>query len=123
MKFKNKQEQYEWWTEAISKVQNNDKSIRSGCREVGIQFWQYYEWKERVQKFIDQGTVNLSEDEAHRVPRGRSRTVHSFVEMVDTIEMPSKSLSLHFKDYWRLDIPEGFNASALSSILKTLETL
>lgn len=68
MKFKNKVEQYEWWTQTIAKIQKHDVSIRQGCRDYGVQFWQYYEWKERVQRFVDQGEVTLPEDEARRVP-------------------------------------------------------
>ncbi len=60
MEFKTKQEQYEWWTDTITKIQNNKSSIRNGCREFGIPFWQYYEWKEKVQSFINQREVKLS---------------------------------------------------------------
>ena len=102
MQFKNKSEQYEWWSEAIGKIQKHEVSIRQGCRELGIQFWQYYEWKERVQNFVDQGKVNLSPDEAQRAPRGpkiKSRQIErmSFVELVDTIEMEADPLILRFK--------------------------
>ena len=128
MKFNNKQEQYEWWTKAIGKIQSHDKSIREGCREVGIQFWQYYEWKERVQEFVDVGKVTLSSEEAVRSPRGpksasRQTRSLSFVEITNSAESEFGGLTLHFKDSWRLDIPEGINSSTLTSVLQTLSAL
>mgnify|MGYP000327228933 CR=1 FL=1 len=129
MQFKNKAEQYEWWTQAVRKIQRHDKSIRAGCREVGVQFWQYYDWKDRVQKFVDQGKVTLPLDEAQRIPRGpkthsQSRmTQFSFVEVVDSLQESDESLTLHFKDSWRLEISEGVNPSTLSSVIKVLEAL
>ena len=123
MKFKNKQEQYEWWTDTITKIQNHGTSIRAGCREVGVQFWQYYDWKERVQEFVDRKKVTLSDTEAVRVPRGRQKQSLSFLEVVNTVETPGEYLSLHYNDSWRLDIPEDFNPSTLSSVLQTLKSL
>ena len=128
MKFKSKQEQYEWWTETISKIQSHHKSIRAGCCEVGIQFWQYYEWKERVQQFIDQGKVSLPPAESSRSPKGpkpgvrESRSL-SFVEITNSIDAETQPLTLYFNGSWRLDIPEGFNPSTLTSVLKALEAL
>ena len=102
MKFKSKQEQYEWWTNAIRKIQSHDKSIRAGCREAGIQFWQYYEWKERVQPFIAQGKVSLCPDEASRAPRcPKSRLSTrslSFVEITNSFEPQAVPLTLHYKN-------------------------
>lgn len=128
MKFKNKQEQYEWWTETIRTIQRHDVSIRQGCRDHGVSFGQYYEWKERVQHFVDEGKVTLSLDESVRVPRGakpRSSQSHSlsFVEITNSVSTEPQSLALHFKDTWRLEIPGDFNASSLSSVLKILEAL
>ena len=135
MKFDTKQEQYEWWTEVIGHIQSNKVSIREGCRELGIAFWQYYEWKERVQEFVDKGEVNLSEDEANGRPKGRpksairhskSKTTQvqaSFIEVVPSAPLPSQGLSLYFRDSWRLEITENFNPSILTEVIKTLETL
>ncbi len=128
MQFKNKSEQYEWWTEAIGKIQKHEVSIRQGCRDLGIQFWQYYEWKERVQNFVDEGEVNLSIDEAMRPPRGpkmQSRKIErmSFIEVVDTMETEVQPLVLHFKDSWKIEVPENFNLKTLDSVLKSLEAL
>lgn len=130
MQFKNKAEQYEWWTETIGEIQKHEVSIRQGCRELGITFGQYYDWKERVQSFVDGGKVALSEDEAKRLPRGRqsqsltqSRTTQrlSFVEVVDSVQNESQLMTLHFKDSWRLEIPENFPPSTLSLVIKALE--
>ena len=131
MKFKNKAEQYEWWTKTIGTIQQHEVSIRQGCRDAGITFGQYYDWKERVQKFVDQGEVNLCPKEAARSPRGRqiqsltqSKTTQlSFVEVVDTVEAKTQTMTLHFKDQWKLEIPESFNSTSLTLILKTLEAL
>ena len=68
MNFSTKQEQYEWWTDTIKRIQSHEESIRAGCRELGVKFWQYYEWKERVQKFIDQGSVTLPKEQSDKVP-------------------------------------------------------
>jgi len=129
MKFNSKQEQYEWWTAVISKIQSHDKSIRQGCREVGIQFWQYYEWKERVQQFVDAGCkVTLPSDEAYRVPRGpksesRQTQSLSFVEITNSAPSATQLLTLHLQNGWYVEIPEDFKPSTLTSVLKTLEAL
>jgi len=124
MKFANKQEQYEWWTEVIRHIQSNKVGIRAGCRELGVPFWQYYEWKERVQTFVDSGEVKLSADEGMRRPKGSPSPSqdHSFVEVISPYQAPSQSLTLYFKDSWRLEIPENFNSSSLSEVIKALES-
>ena len=123
MRFKTKQEQYEWWTETIKKIQCNKKSIRAGCREHGVQFWQYYDWKERVEKFIDQGTVILPAKQSTHSPKGRQCRAVSFIEVTDTVGASESKLCLYFKDSWRLEIPEGCDSSALIPILKSLNSI
>lgn len=135
MKFKNKQEQYEWWTEVIKEIQSNKVGIRAGCRELGVPFWQYYEWKERVQQFIEEGEVNLSSADANHRPKGKEKfgrrgsknksteVKAGFVEVVPSTPLGRQGLRLYFKDSWSLDVPENFNSSTLSEVIKVLESL
>ena len=126
MDFKNKQEQYEWWTATIQKIQNHQKSLRAGCRELGVQFWQYYEWKERVQEFVNSGKVELSEKEKSCLPKGPKIQSLGFVELTESFEKTSavdKKLLLHYKEIWTLVIPDGFSSSTLQEILKMLSEL
>ena len=125
MNFSTKQEQYEWWTESIRRIQSHKESIRAGCRELGIPFWQYYDWKERVQHFVDIGEVKLSSHEAGYRPKGKTTTQveGSFVEVVTSTPMYTDHLQLYFKDSWRLEIPDNVNPTALTTVLKVLESL
>ena len=106
MKFANKQEQYEWWTEVIMHIQSNKVGIRSGCRELGVPFWQYYEWKKRVQVFIDESEVKLSVDDAKSRAKGKKKAVSrrskskssevkaGFVEVIPSAPLSSQNLHL-----------------------------
>ena len=124
MKFRTKQEQYEWWTTTIKKIQSHEESIRAGCREFGIKFWQYYEWKERVQEFVESGEVELSEEEKFHLPKGPQIQSLSFVELVEDVKKSSnENLVLHYKNSWSLEIPESFSSSNLSKILQSLASL
>jgi hypothetical protein len=99
-------EAYVKWRGLMAEQIGSGQSVAAFCRERGLTTGQFFAWKQRLQRVVEQQFVEVQvERTAAQAPKTRGGTIE-----------------IHVAEGWRIRVEPGFDAEHLRAVVAALAT-